>query len=414
MTHSRDDPFAVIEAEAARQTAAERASRALSAARARLILGRDARSAFFACLVLRLAPAADWDCETMATDGRALAYHPRFVAGLGPDELVGVLAHEVLHCALAHPGRRGVRDAARWNVACDLAVNPLLVQAGFALPASRLTPGEGTYAHLPPGQSADAYYALLGPVHQPAPSDDVRPGDGDGEKCPGDPGGCGSVTDPVGASPAQIGQTAAQWRVAVAQAEQAARGRGELPAGLDRTADRVLRPPRDWREVLREFVASHARNDHSWARPNRRFLWQGLYLPGLHSEELGDVVVAVDTSGSVGERELGVFAAEVNGILAAFDCAATVLYHDTEVQKVQTWRSGDGELVLDPVGGGGTSHRCVFDWLDRSDLDPSCVVCLTDLETQFPDRVPATPVLWAVAGDATTRPPFGRRVSVGG
>ena len=90
--------------------------------------------------------------------------------------------------------------------------------------------------------------------------------------------------------------------------------------------------------------------------------------------------------------ELGVFAAEVNGILSAFDCAATVLYHDTEVQRVQTWRSGDGELALDPVGGGGTSHRCVFDWLDRSDLAPSCVLCLTDLETRFPDRAPAAPV----------------------
>ena len=222
------------------------------------------------------------------------------------------------------------------------------------------------------------------------------------------------VSDPAGASPAQVEQAAAQWQVAVAQAEQATRGRGELPAGLSCSVDRVLRPPRDWREVLREFVASHARNDYSWARPNRRFLWQGLYLPGLHSEELGDVVIAVDTSGSVGERELGVFAAEVNGILAAFDCAMTVLYHDTVVQRVQTWRSGDGELVLDPVGGGGTSHRCVFDWPDRSDLSPSCVVCLTDLETRFPDYIPAAPVLWAVVGDSPSRPPFGRRVSLGG
>ena len=73
-----------------------------------------------------------------------------------------------------------------------------------------------------------------------------------------------------------------------------------------------------------------------------------------------------------------------NAVLAAYDCAVTVLYHDTEVQKVQTWQSADGPLVLDPVGGGGTSHACVFDWLDRSGLDPACVVCLTDLDTEFP------------------------------
>src|SRR5207248_862366 len=115
-----------------------------------------------------------------------------------------------------------------------------------------------------------------------------------------------------------------------------------------------------------------------------RFIAQGLYLPGLHSEELGDVVLAVDTSGSINEKLLGTFAAEVNAVLAAYDCTVTVLYHDTEVELVQTWQSADGPLVLDPVGGGGTSHTCVFDWLIQAGLTPACVICLTDLETEFP------------------------------
>src|SRR5204863_1853871 len=115
---------------------------------------------------------------------------------------------------------------------------------------------------------------------------------------------------------------------AVAQAERAARARGELPGGLGRAVHHVLHPPADWRQVLREFVSASARNDYSWARPSRRLLSQGLYLPGLHSEELGDVVLAVDTSGSIGDELLGVFAAEANAVLAAFDCSVTVLYHD--------------------------------------------------------------------------------------
>ena len=89
-----------------------------------------------------------------------------------------------------------------------------------------------------------------------------------------------------------------------------------------------------------------------------------------------------------------------------------MLYRDTEVQKVQTWQSSDGSLVLDPVGGGGTSHVCVFDWIERSGLNPACVVCLTDLETEFPLTVPAMPVLWAVAGKTPTLPPFGGVVSL--
>jgi predicted metal-dependent peptidase len=132
----------------------------------------------------------------------------------------------------------------------------------------------------------------------------------------------------------------------------------------------------------------------------------------MHSEELGDVVLAVDTSGSIDEKLLGMFAAEANAVLGAYDCSVTVLYHDTEVQKVQTWQSADGPLVLDPVGGGGTSHACVFDWLIHSGASPACVICLTDLQTEFPANRPAVPVLWAVPGANPIDPPFGRVVAL--
>ena len=166
--------------------------------------------------------------------------------------------------------------------------------------------------------------------------------------------------------------------------------------------------------MLRQFVASHARNDFSWSSPNRRFVHLGLYLPGLRSEELGEVVLAVDTSGSIGQQELARFAAETQALLESFDCSLAVLYHDTQVQHVQRWRSGDGSLVLEPVGGGGTSHVCVFDWLARQGEEPTCVVCLTDLDTEFPTQPPVTPVLWAVVGGNTTEPPFGLHMDLGG
>jgi predicted metal-dependent peptidase len=406
VSSDRDDPFTVIEQAANRQVAEEQASRALGTARAKLILGRDAKSAFFATLALRLKPEPAWDIDTLATDGRVLQYHPPFVTGLSPDELVGVLAHEVMHNALAHPARRGDRDHEKWNIACDLAINPILIQAGIVLPPSRLMPGEGSYSSLEAGKSADEYYAVLpGPESTPE-------GDQESPETSGDPGGCGRVFDPGQGDPAEARQVEADWQVAVAQAQQAAASRGPMPGGLGRSVERVLHPPADWRAVLREFVSSQAKNDYSWARPNRRFIAQGLYLPGLHSEELGDVVLAIDTSGSIDERLLGLFASETNAVLNSFDCAVTVLYHDTEVQKIQSWRSSDGPLVLEPVGGGGTSHTCVFDWLINSGMDPACIICLTDLDTEFPCHIPATPVLWAVAGLATSAPPFGQVVAL--
>jgi predicted metal-dependent peptidase len=82
----------------------------------------------------------------------------------------------------------------------------------------------------------------------------------------------------------------------------------------------------DWRDVLREFLSRHARNDYSWLPPSRRYIHRELYLPGLRSEELGEVVLAVDTSGSIGQRELARFAAEAEGILDSFDCTLTILY----------------------------------------------------------------------------------------
>jgi len=405
MTRERDAPFAALEEAAARQTSEEAAARALAAARVRLILGRDAKSAFFATLALRLKPEPAWDLDTIATDGKVLRYHPPFVTALDPDELVGVLSHEVMHCALAHPARRGAREPVLWNVACDLAVNPLLRDAGVVLPGGRLMPGEGKFADLHSGKSAEEYYAAL--AKGPDEQDD---GDGAGHCGVADPGGCGQVIDPPDGDPAARQAVEAGWKVAVAQAHQAAAGRGELPGGLGRAVENIVHPPADWRSVLREFVAAHAKNDYSWVRPNRRFIAQGLYLPGLHSEELGDVVLAVDTSGSIDAKTLGLFASEANAVLAAYDCAVTVLYHDSDVQRVQTWCSADGPLVLDPVGGGGTSHICVFDWLDRSGLSPVCVISLTDLETQLPVTQPTVPVLWAVVSRCDTKPPFGQVV----
>jgi len=115
---ARDGPFVALDEAASRQSAEEAANRALGMARAQLILGRDAPSAFFATLVLRLQPKPDWETETISTDGRELLYNPEFINGLGPSLIQGVLAHEVMHNALAHPSRRGPRDPVLWNISC--------------------------------------------------------------------------------------------------------------------------------------------------------------------------------------------------------------------------------------------------------------------------------------------------------
>jgi hypothetical protein len=113
VSHEAEGPFTALETAAARQACEEAAAKTLAAAKVRLILGRDAKSAFFATLALRLKPEPNWEVETIATDGTLLEYCPRFVTGLSPDELEGVIAHEVMHSTALWRIRVGVALATR-------------------------------------------------------------------------------------------------------------------------------------------------------------------------------------------------------------------------------------------------------------------------------------------------------------
>ena len=91
----------------------------------------------------------------MATDGVSLYYNPEFVETLNAATLAGTLAHEVMHPALHHHVRRSGRDPKRWNMACDFAINPLLVDAGLNLPEGVLLDNRFR------GMSAEQIYNLL-------------------------------------------------------------------------------------------------------------------------------------------------------------------------------------------------------------------------------------------------------------
>lgn len=401
------DPFAEIERAAKRLSDEEQAAKAVSNARTALVLGRDAKSAFFASLALRLDPKPDWDVPTAATDGRDLLYNPAWVLGLPAAKRLGTMGHEVLHCAMGHHTQGHDLDPMRRNIAMDLAINPILLEAGFQLPDDGCVPGQpGPYKDLPPGLSWREYYDLL-----PDKKGGDEDGDDEGKGSP-DPGGCGTTKKPGDGSQADCKTSLEKWKNHVTQAQTLAERRGRLPGGLGRAITDALAPKVDWREVLREFVSAHSRNDYSWRPPNKRYVAAGLYLPSTRSEELGDVVIAVDTSGSIGPEVLDRFASEVQSILDNFGCRLTILYHDSEVAHVQVWQSSDGPLTLEPRGGGGTDHKPVFEWVEESGEVPTCMVCLTDMYSSFPDKGPDYPVLWA----STTKgkeAPFGQLVEVG-
>lgn len=336
---------------------------------------------FFGALALRLTLQEDKSCETAWTDGKRIGYNPDFVASLSASQLQGLLAHEVMHVASGHPWRRDGRDAKRWNVACDYAINETLVAAGFFLPVGALQ--DSQYA----GKSAEWIYDRL-------PESADNQSDAQGE-----------VRD---AQPEDSAPSEEEWRQAVQQAANVAKARGNLPGALDRFAKAAATPFVDWRSVLARFAQQSAQDDYSWGRPNARYLTRGLYLPSLRSTAMGRIAVAVDTSGSVDDVLLAQFSAEINAIAAELRPEAIdVLYCDRLINRRETFEAGD-VVALKPCGGGGTDFRPVFEALEAEDAAPVCLVYLTDLDGPFPSSAPDYPVLWA----ATSRDvaPFGETV----
>ena len=382
---------------------------------------------FFGTLLFRLGGKPSRSIATMATDGVSLFYNPQFVETLNAAELAGVLAHEVMHPALQHHTRRGDRDRVRWNMACDYAINPILLDAGLTLPKDVLIDNRFR------GMSAERIYNLIeedekqqGSSRQPngeqgsgsgKPENDSPKNDTEGEEpaVPSTPGGIGQVLDApepeAGAGPS-IAEQAREWEIAVEQAETVAKVAGKLPGGVVRALEASQAAKVDWRELLRRAWSDTIPADYSWTRPNRRHVWSGLYLPGITSEGVGEIAIAVDCSGSVSSRQLGLFEAEIQSILAGQRPPLVhVLYFDAAVQKVETYQAGH-PVSLSPVGGGGTDFRPCFEWLAEQAIMPQTLVFLTDLCGTFPSEAPAYPVIWA--STVARRAPFGEVVPMEG
>jgi predicted metal-dependent peptidase len=383
---------------------------------------------FFGTLLFRLGAQARSSIPTMATDGVSLYFNPQFVETLSAAETAGTLAHEVMHPALQHHTRRGGRNPRRWNMACDYAINPMLVDAGLTLPKDVLLDKRFR------GMSAERIYNLLeedeqnqssssdadserrdgsvdhrgGSSNTPESSNSAKDND-ETPSVPQTPGGIGQVLDapePGNGEGDTVAEQARDWQIAVEQAENVAKLAGKLPAGVTRSLEAAQAAVVDWRELLRRAWSETIPADYSWTRPNRRHVWAGLYLPGITSEGVGEIVIAVDCSGSINARQLGLFEAEVRSILAGQQPRLVhVLYFDTEVQNAEIYQAGQ-PVKLAPVGGGGTDFRPCFRWLEEQGITPQTLVFLTDLSGTFPSNVPPYPVLWASTGKRDA--PFGQ------
>jgi predicted metal-dependent peptidase len=339
-------------------------------------------------------------CETAATDGTLLLINPEYIKGLSKQEIIGLEAHEVMHCAMGDIWRLDERDPFLWNIACDYVNNLILIDAQFTLPKGALV--EQSYRN----KSKEEVYNIL-QQQQTDGGKGSQQGKG-GQQGKGskyaDPGKCGGMFSPTDKEAAK--ESAVDWKTATAQAAQVSQG--TLPANLRKMVDECLDPPLPWDVLLRDFVQRTARNDYNWTRPNRRYMPQNIILPSLLSDELVRVVVAADSSGSCDHAQ-NAFGKEISSVLAAFNTTITTMYCDAKVYNVKEYSTDELPIELESQGGGGTSFVPVFDYVKENDLAPACLVYLTDLYGRFPQVEPDYPVLW-ISVTKDKKAPWGETV----
>lgn len=341
---------------------------------------------FFGMLAMRLHLVATDRVPTLAVDGKTIFYNEEFVNGLTHELTKSAIGHEVMHCVLDHMYRRQGREPRRWNQAGDYVINPMLEDAGLEL-------GKGwLYNPAFAGKTTDEVYNLLPESNEDDKSNDPLDQVEDGD-----------------ANQADGSMTSTDWKIAAVQAATEANKIGKLPGSLQRFVEKLTEPQVDWREVLRSFITERARDDYSWMRPNRRLAGQGIFMPGLYSEAMGEIAVVIDTSGSITDKTLAKFGTEIQGIVDnTRPSKVHVIYCDAEVNHADTFGLGE-PLKFEGHGGGGTDFRPPFKYIEENQITPICLVYLTDLYGPHGDA-PEYPVMWCCTSDEVA--PWGMTLKI--
>jgi predicted metal-dependent peptidase len=386
-------------------------------ARERLVTARIGlllRHSFFGNLATRMQLInADLWCSTAATDGLKFYYNSRFIMMLKPKEVEFLVGHEVLHVVYDHMGRRGNRDPEIWNIADDYAVNADLKRHKVG---EFIKTVPCLYEQKYDGKAAEEIYDDLMKNVQKISIDDLLDqmiddhmddeGDGDGDQ----EGEGNKKGKRPSMSPEERERVRQEVKQAIINAASSAEA-GSLPLGVERLIKQHTNPVMPWRELIQTNLTSAIRTDYSWMRPSRRGWHMDAIMPGMNPGEEIDVVVAIDMSGSISNKQAQQFLGEIGGMMNSFDgYKVHVFCFDTETYNPKDFSSENMDLIdeYEPMGGGGTDFDCIFTYLKDIGNVPKRLIVFTD---GYPfgswgdaDYCDTT---WVIHGDKNPNPPFG-------
>jgi predicted metal-dependent peptidase len=418
----------------------EKAKEKATKSRSHLILD----APYFGSLTARLKPVPDYNCDSLYTDGVHLGYNPDALIDMQPDHIKGIYAKSVVHLICGHHVRRKHRKSKLWKKATNLVASAIAKEAGFVFPdetqidisyAQRVA--EEVYAELeieeiedengkpsPGNGDDDQDWDDDQDIDQDGDDDQDWDDDQDGDQEQEDPQPNGEVRD----LPPKVGNPIAtkseksvseqEWKSMAQVAAQAAKGMGDLPGCVERLIKAMVESKLCWKEVLREWLEKTVYKDYTWMKLNRRYVYHGLILPSLEGGyDLIKASCYTDASGSVYDRQLEQFGAEMTSILEEFpDIEFTAKYFDTSIKHddTQVYTKDDLPIILKTRAGGGTDFIPIFEDVERDIKEtgetPKFLIIFTDLEcSRFPEVHPDYPVLWIKVGDSNwaSEPPFG-------
>lgn len=362
---------------------------------------------FFGRLLMHLKLGFS-DCETAYTDMRQVVFDPQFAQRLDNSQLEFVLIHELMHCALKHCIRGRGKCGLIYNIACDIVVNSVILQA---MGKSEFIVDEAPVMHTAPDgkegreYSAEEIYKMLmsktgqqiAALYASASFDSHDEWEELEDDC---------IIEDI-------------WNRHILKASKAAGSGSGIPAGMERLLKDISRTKKtDWRGILQQYI-KYDKNDYTFDIPDKRFSGD-IIMPSFEGDSedgsIDRLWFVVDTSGSVTDDALSEALYEISDAIGQVgNMSGSISFFDCFVSEPQEFESISDVLKVKPVGGGGTSFKAIFEYMPKyfeKEL-PRAVIIMTDGYSTFPDKQDSlgVDVIWLII-DSNVVPPWGKVIKL--
>ena len=381
---------------------------------------------FFAYLSLQINFEEDSSVAKSSIDGFTFRYNPEHIASFNVQECAAFIARAMASVLLLHPLRAEHKEVERFNKACAYAVNDIMKEAHIPILNEFYDP---KFKNL----SAEDIYEVLEDEEENESSRKTNNSDGTGN---GEDNSDNSI--PTGQDSSDSGDNEQQQvgdsdiceikppteyemsgqeqeqrmtQIIMDAAMQTEFCGTQLTQAITAVVNQLKEPKKDWREILLHFTAEIARNDYDWEKPDLQYLQRNIYIPSLHSIDIGGVVFAIDTSGSINEDLLTIFLSELKEAAEQMTKEIIVIHCDTEIREVEDVQSEDIDSIT-PKGRGGTRFSPVFEYIAENDLDPKALIYFTDGRCYETLTEPDYPVIWCIYENKNFKPQFGEAIFV--